>query len=65
MTIRQMLLLVALQMLSKEVAPLFTYCQTQFKIVNGELEQCIDLTPLRSVVEITVVPQLPVMPQQK
>ncbi len=64
-TIRQMLLLVALPMLSKVVAPLFTYCQAQFDIVGGELERCIDLTLSCSVVEIAVVLQLPVMPPQK
>jgi hypothetical protein len=64
-TIRQMLLSMALPMLSKVVAPLFTYRQTQFDIVDGELEQCIDLTPSCSVAEIAVVPQLPVMPPQK
>ncbi len=64
-TIRQMLLLVALPMLSKVVAPLFTYLQTQFDIVDRELERCIDLTLSCSTVEITVILQLPVMPLQK
>ncbi len=52
-------------MLSEVVAPLFTYLQTQFDIVDRELEWCIDLTPSCSTAEITVIPQLPVMPQQK
>ncbi len=60
-----MLLLVALPMLLKVVAPLFTYRQTQFDIFDRELERCIDLTLSCSVAEITVVPQLPVMPPQK
>jgi hypothetical protein len=64
-TIRQMLLSVALPMLSKVVAPLFTYRQAQFDIADGELERCIDLTPSCSAAEIAVVPQLPVMPTQK
>ncbi len=64
-TIRQMLLSVALPMLSKVVTPLFTYCQAQFDIVDGELEWCIDLTPSCSAAEIAIVPQLPVMPPQK
>ncbi len=64
-TIRQMLLSVALPMLSKVVAPLFTYLQTQFDIVGRELERGIDLTPSCSTTEITVIPQLPVMPPQK
>jgi len=53
-TIRQMLLLVALSMLSKVVTPLFTYCQKQFYIIDGELERCIDLTPSCRVADITV-----------
>jgi hypothetical protein len=64
-TIHQMLLSMALPMLSKVVASLFTYRQAQFDIVDGELERCIDLTPLCSAAEIAVVPQLPVMPLQK
>jgi hypothetical protein len=60
-----MLLSMALPMLSKVVALLFTYRQAQFDIVNGELEWCIDLTPLCSAAEIAIVPQLPVMPPQK
>jgi hypothetical protein len=64
-TIHQMLLSMALPMLSKVVSPLFTYCQAQFDILDGELERCIDLTPSCSAAEIAVVPQLPVMPLQK
>jgi hypothetical protein len=64
-TIHQMLLSLAFPMLLKVVAPLFTYCQAQFDIVDGELERCIDLTPLCSAAEIAVVPQLPIMPPQK
>jgi hypothetical protein len=36
--IRQMMMSMALPMLSKVVAPLFTYRQAQFDIVNGEME---------------------------
>jgi hypothetical protein len=50
-TICQMLLSVALPMLSKVVTPLFTYRQAQFDIVNGELERCIDMTLLCSAAE--------------
>jgi hypothetical protein len=64
-TICQMLLLVELPMLLKVVAPLFTYRHMQFNIVDGELERCIDLTPSCSAAEITLVPQLPIMPPQK
>ncbi len=60
-----MLLLGALPMLSKVVAPLFTYRQAQFDIVDGELKWYIDLTPSCSAAEIAIVLQLPVMPPQK